>query len=183
MNEVPTLQTPRLLLRDWREEDRAPFARLNADPQVMEHFPQTHTREESDAGVDRIRAHLAEHGFGLWAVEVAETGEFIGFTGLQWARFPAHFTPAVEAGWRLARHAWGRGYATEAARAAVAFGFDRCGLGEIVSFTSRTNTRSQAVMRRLGMHRDSAEDFDHPQLPPGHRLAPHVLYRLAADHR
>ncbi|KIH98407.1 GNAT family acetyltransferase [Streptomonospora alba] len=175
------LRTSRLVLRGWRAEDREPFARLNADPEVMAHFPAALTRDESDATADRIQVRMDERGFGLWALEVAETGAFIGFTGLSLARFPAHFTPAVEVGWRLARHAWGRGYATEAARAAVAFGFDRCGLEEIVSFTARTNVRSQAVMRRLGMRCDSADDFDHPELPSGHRLGPHVLYRLAAD--
>ncbi|MFD0776114.1 GNAT family N-acetyltransferase [Streptomonospora algeriensis] len=175
------LRTPRLVLRGWRAADREPFARLNADPEVMAHFPAALSRAESDAMADRIQARLDERGFGLWALEAAGTGEFLGFTGLSLARFPAHFTPAVEVGWRLARHAWGRGYATEAARAAVAFGFDRCGLEEIVSFTARTNVRSQAVMRRLGMRCDSADDFDHPHLPAGHRLAPHMLYRLAAD--
>ncbi|GAA4901389.1 GNAT family N-acetyltransferase [Streptomonospora salina] len=181
MDDDVWLRTPRLVLRGWRDADREPFAQLNADPEVMAHFPAVLTRAESDTRADRIEADLAEHGFGLWALEVAATGAFIGFAGLNPARFPAHFTPAVEVGWRLARHAWGYGYATEAARAAVAFGFDRCGTEEIVSFTSRTNVRSQAVMRRLGMRCDSADDFDHPQLPAGHRLTPHVLYRLSAD--
>ncbi|GAA1765572.1 GNAT family N-acetyltransferase [Streptomonospora arabica] len=183
MDDDVRLRTPRLLLRGWRAADREPFARLNADPAVMEHFPRLRTRRESDTGVGRIEAHLAEHGFGLWAVEVAATGEFVGFTGLQQTVFPAHFTPAVEVGWRLARHAWGRGYATEAARAAVAFGFDECGLGEIVSFTVPANVRSRAVMRRLGMRHSSADDFDHPALPESHPLKRHVLYRLGADDR
>jgi len=181
MEDPAALRTTRLLLRPWRPGDKEPFARLNADPQVMEHFPAALTRAESDALVDRIQARIAEDGFGFWALEVAETGSFIGFTGLSRPRFSAHFTPAVEIGWRLARNAWGQGYATEAARAATAYAFDQAGLDEIVSFTPRTNTRSQAVMRRLGMRHDSADDFDHPQLPPGHPLAPHVLYRLGAD--
>jgi RimJ/RimL family protein N-acetyltransferase len=123
-------------------------------------------------------AHFSRHPFGLWAVEVVDSGTFIGFTGLaEWA-FEAHFMPAVEVGWRLARPAWGQGYATEAARAAFAFGFEVCDLDEIVSFTSVPNTRSQAVMARLGMTHDPAEDFDHPKLPSGHRLERHVLYRL-----
>ncbi|MBV2366287.1 GNAT family N-acetyltransferase [Streptomonospora nanhaiensis] len=181
LNPGTRLRTPRLLLRPWRAADREPFARLNADPRVMEHFPAPLTRAESDALADRIEAGLAANGFGLWAVEVAGTGAFIGFTGLSRPGFSAHFTPAVEVAWRLARHAWGRGYATEAATAAVHHGFTRAGLSEIVSFTARENHRSQAVMRRLGMTRDPADDFDHPALPPGHRLTRHVLYRLRPE--
>jgi RimJ/RimL family protein N-acetyltransferase len=120
----PELRTERLLLRRWRETDREPFAALNADPEVMEHFPGPMAREESDTFVDRIETHFAEHGFGLWAVEVVSTGSFAGFVGLAVPRFQAHFTPAVEVGWRLARQRWGNGYATEAARAALAFGFE-----------------------------------------------------------
>lgn len=172
------LRTERLVLRRWRDEDRDPFAALNADPVVMEHYPATLSRAESDAFVDRVEAHLDEAGWGLWAVEVAESGDFAGYVGLWPASFEAHFTPAVEVGWRLARAHWGRGYATEAARAAVADGFARVGLEEIVSFTAVVNERSQAVMRRLGMTRDPGEDFDHPGLPEGHRLRRHVLYRL-----
>jgi RimJ/RimL family protein N-acetyltransferase len=170
--------TERLLLRQWRDDDRAPFAALNADPEVMEHFPAPLTRDESDALVDLNRAHFDEHGFGLWAVEVVDTGAFIGFTGLAVPTFDADFTPAVEVGWRLAREAWGYGYATEAARAALAVGFATFDLDEIVSFTSVPNTRSQAVMVRLGMTHDPADDFDHPKMAPGHRLERHVLYRL-----
>jgi ribosomal-protein-alanine N-acetyltransferase len=173
------LHTDRLLLRHWQPEDRAPFAALNADPEVMEHFPAQLTRAESDAFVDRIEAGFAERGFGLWAVEVRATGEFIGFTGLSVPSFDAPFTPAVEIGWRLARPAWGHGYASEAARRALKSGFDDYGLSEVVSFTSVTNVRSEAVMRRIGMTHDPADDFDHPRLPPGHRLQRHVLYRAA----
>lgn len=178
MGEGPELRTARLLLRRWRDADRAPFAALNADPEVMAHFPELLTRSASDWMVDRIEAAFDRDGYGLWAVEVTETGRFIGFTGMNEVGFTAHFTPAVEVGWRLARAAWGHGYATEAARAALSYGFDEVGLVEVVSFTAVTNLRSQAVMRRLGMTHDPADDFDHPQLPDGHRLRRHLLYRL-----
>ncbi|WP_214410333.1 GNAT family N-acetyltransferase [Sphaerisporangium fuscum] len=174
------LQTERLILRRWREDDKEPFAEMNADPEVMEHFPSTLTREESDAMVGRIMAGIEEHGYGLWAVEVKETGRFVGFTGIVWQTFEAHFTPAVEVGWRLRRDAWGHGYATEAATAALDHGFGPAGLTDIVSMTARSNVRSQAVMRRLGMTYDPADDFEHPKPPPGSPLRPHVLYRLTA---
>jgi RimJ/RimL family protein N-acetyltransferase len=172
------LDTPRLLLRRWRDEDRGPFATLNADPVVMEHFPTPLSREESDALVDRIEAGLAERGWGLWAVEVRESSAFIGFVGLNPATFDAPFTPAVEVGWRLSREHWGHGYATEAARAALEFGFVDLELDEIVSFTTHANTRSQRVMERLGMQRNPADDFDNPSVPEGSPIRPHVLYRL-----
>jgi ribosomal-protein-alanine N-acetyltransferase len=176
----PELRTPRLTLRRWRDEDREPFAAMNADPRVMEFFVAPLSSGESDALVGRIEAGFDRDGFGLWALEVRETGEFIGFTGLAPPEFEAHFTPAVEVGWRLAAPAWGRGYATEAARAALGFGFERAGLEEIVSMTSAVNERSRAVMERLGMRRDPADDFDHPGVPPGHPLRPHVLYRTVS---
>jgi RimJ/RimL family protein N-acetyltransferase len=179
----PELRTERLLLRRWREADREPFAALNADPAVMEHFPATMSRAESDGLVDRIEAAFEERGFALWAVEVAVDGGFAGFVGLAQVRFEARFTPAVEVGWRLARERWGRGYATEAARAVIAFGFEEVGLEEIVSFTAPVNVRSWRVMERLGMTRDPAGDFDHPAVPPGHPLRRHVLYRLARPGR
>jgi ribosomal-protein-alanine N-acetyltransferase len=176
------LRTGRLLLRRWRAADREPFAAMNADPVVMEHFPALLTRAESDAFIDRIEAGFAEHGFGLWALEVAEPGplegRFVGFTGLSVPRLAAHFTPAVEAGWGLARPAWGHGYASEAARRALAAGFGEHRLPEVVAFTAAANARSRAVMRRIGMTRDPADDFSHPALPPGHRLSRHVLYRI-----
>lgn len=178
------LVTERLVLRRWRDGDRGPFADMNADPAVMEHFPATLTRAESDALVDRIEAEFSTRGFGLWAVEVAETGSFIGFTGLSVPRFDAHFTPAVEIGWRLARSAWGHGYASEAARRVLRFAFEERRLAEVVSFTATGNLRSQAVMRRIGMTHDPADDFDHPLLPEGHRLRRHALWRMsAARHR
>ena len=170
--------TERLLLRRWREDDREPFAALNADPAVMEHFPAPLSRAESDAFIDRVAPQLEQRGWGLWALEVRDTGAFIGYTGLAAPRFDAHFTPAVEVGWRLARDAWGFGFATEAARAALAVGFGSIGLDEIVSFAAVGNARSRAVMERIGMTHDVADDFDHPALPEGHRLRRHVLYRL-----
>jgi ribosomal-protein-alanine N-acetyltransferase len=173
------VRTQRLVLRRWRHADREPFAALNADPVVMEHFPNRLTREESDAFVDRIEAAFDEYGYGLWAVE-AVTG-FVGFVGLQWTRFTAPFTPALEIGWRLARPAWGHGYASEAAIAARDFAFRDIGLDEIVLFTTYRNERSQAVMRRIGMTHDPADDFDHPGLPADHPMRPHVLYRLTRE--
>ena len=173
------LRTSRLILRDWREDDLPAFAALNADPEVMTHFPSVLDRAASDAQAARKRAHLVAHGWGSWAVEVPGEAEFIGYVGLQPVTFAASFTPAVEIGWRLARTYWGRGFATEAARAALEFGFERLGLPEIVSFTVPANARSRAVMERLGMTRDPAEDFDHPRLPEGHALRRHVLYRMA----
>ncbi|MGC1164473.1 MAG: GNAT family N-acetyltransferase [Solirubrobacterales bacterium] len=183
MGERTELSTARLLLRRWRVADREPFAALNADPEVMEYFPEALTGEQSDRLIERIEAEFERSGHGLWALETRAGGEFIGFTGLAAVPFQAHFTPAVEIGWRLSRAAWGRGYATEAAGAALAFGFDEAGLGEIVSFAVPGNLRSRAVMERIGMERDPAGDFDHPRLPPGHPLARHVLYRAVAGDR
>ncbi|MBV8455117.1 MAG: GNAT family N-acetyltransferase [Acetobacteraceae bacterium] len=176
---APTLTTPRLVLRHWRDADLEAFAALNADPQVMEYFPGTLTRHESDALAARIRSRLASCDFGLWAVEVPGIEPFIGFVGLSVPRWEAHFTPCVEIGWRLAHAHWGRGYATEAASAALAYGFNDLKLAEIVSFTAVANRRSQAVMQRLGMARAAGDDFLHPNLPPGHPLCPHVLYRIS----
>ncbi len=173
-------RTPRLRLRRWRLTDREPFARLNADPHVMAHFPALLDRAASDALVDRIEAHFSEHGFGPWAVEVDGGEPFVGVVGLARVRFDAHFTPAVELMWRLARASWGRGYATEAARAASRIAFEQLGLPEVVSFTVPANQRSRAVMARIGMTHDPRDDFDHPHLAVGHPLRRHVLYRLPA---
>lgn len=183
---VEAIETERLVLRDWVDDDLLPFAALNADPEVMEHFPAPLTREQSDALAGRIRADLTRRGVGLFAVEaragtITESPCFVGFCGLAVPSFEAPFLPAVEIGWRLARVAWGRGLATEAARACLARGF-ALGLPEIVSFTSPRNTRSISVMEKLGMTRDHAADFDHPRVPVGHPLRPHVLYRLSAPH-
>jgi RimJ/RimL family protein N-acetyltransferase len=172
------LGTERLLLRRWRASDRAPFAALNADPRVMEHFPARLTQAESDRLIARIETDFEQRGYGLWALELRASGELVGCAGLDVPSFEAHFTPAVEVGWRLMRSAWGRGYATEAARATLAFGFEVASLTEIVSFTSVANLRSRAVMERIGMSHDPADDFDHPGLAEGHPLRRHVLYRM-----
>ncbi len=178
---VQVRRTERLLLRGWRDGDRAAWAAMNADPEVMRYFHDTLTREQSDAMLDRMDAALAEQGWGLWALERQDTAEMIGFTGLAVPTHDLPFNPCVEVGWRLARSAWGRGFATEAAREALRVGFDEVGLAEVVSMTSVPNTPSRAVMHRLGMTRDPADDFEHPAVPPGHPLRPHVLYRLRAD--
>ena len=179
MNRPHEIRTPRLLLRPWRDSDLDRFAEMNADRRVMEFFPAPLSREESDAGVRRIRSHFDEHGFGLWAVEIPDRAPFIGFTGLMPPRFEAHFTPAIEVGWRLAFEHWGRGYATEAARAALDYGFEILRLGEIVSFTTTSNLRSRRVMEKIGMYHDARGDFDHPLIAEGHPLRAHVLYRVA----
>jgi RimJ/RimL family protein N-acetyltransferase len=172
------LRTERLLLRQWRDSDLEPFAELNADPEVMRYFPAPLRRERSDALADRERTAIAEKGWGMWAVEVVGGAPFTGFIGLAELRFDAHFTPAVEVGWRLAREHWGHGYATEAAQAAVEFGFEELGLDEIVALTTPANRRSRRVMEKLGMTHDPADDFEHPLVPAGHPIRPHVLYRL-----
>jgi RimJ/RimL family protein N-acetyltransferase len=176
---IPRIETERLLLREWQEGDREPFAAMNADARVVEHLTRSMDRVESDALVDRIIGHWSSEGHGLWAVETKADGGFIGFVGLTPPNFTAPFTPCVEIGWRLTPAAWGHGYATEAARAALVFGFERLGLDEIVSFTVPANVRSRAVMERIGMTRDPADDFLHPNLPDGHPLRQHVLYRLS----
>ena len=157
------------------------FADLNGDPRVTEFLGRMRNRAASDELLDRVEEHWDLHGFGLWAVERPADGAVLGFTGLSTPSFDAAFTPAVEVGWRFAYHAWGHGYATEAATAALAFGFERLGLQEIVSFTTVANVRSRRVMERLGMRHDPADDFDHPRLDEGHPLRPHVLYRLRRD--
>jgi ribosomal-protein-alanine N-acetyltransferase len=172
------LRSRRLLLRRWRPADREPFAALNADPVVMAFMPALLSRAESDALAERIEAHFETHGFGLWALEVVGGAPFIGFAGLNAVDFQAPFAPAIEIGWRLDAAFWGRGYATEAAAAAAAYAFGCCGLSELVAFTVPANRRSIAVMKRLGMTHDAADDFDHPGLPEGHALRRHVLYRL-----
>lgn len=172
MTRYDEIRTERLLLRSWRDSDRAPFADLNADPHVMEHFPTPLTREQSDAYVDSIEAHFDRHGYGLWAVEVDDA--FVGHTGLRWTD-GLPFSPCLEVGWRLARSSWGRGYATEAARAALEVGLQVA--DSVVSFTALTNTRSWRVMERLGMRRES--EFDHPRVPDGSPLKRHYLYRTA----
>jgi RimJ/RimL family protein N-acetyltransferase len=173
------LRTERLILRRWRDSDREPFAELNADPETMRYFPAPLTREESDAFVDRIDSNFDEHGWGLWAVEVAGGAPFVGFVGLSVPRFAPEL---VEVGWRLHRDHWGNGYATEAARESLRFGFEDLGLGEIVSFTTVANTPSRRVMERIGMTHDPSRDFDHPNLPdwPQRR---HVFYAISRSQR
>jgi RimJ/RimL family protein N-acetyltransferase len=178
---TPRLATERLLLRGWRASDREAYAELNADPAVREFFPERLTRAQSDAQIAVFTDHFAQHGFGMWALELVATGELIGFTGMDLATYDAHFAPAIEIGWRLARDAWGHGYATEAALAALAFAFDQLECSEIVACTVPANRRSRAVMERLAMTHDPREDFDHPEVAAGHPLCRHVLYRLSAQ--
>ncbi len=177
MPGLPTIDTERLRMRPWRDEDRPAFAELNADPRVMEHLHALLSRSESDELLDRIEEHFERHGFGFWAVEPLEAPRLSGFVGLSIPRFDLHFTPCVEVGWRLAHQDWGKGFATEAARAALAFGFEQLDLDEIVSFTIPANQRSRRVMERIGMTHDPSDDFDHPMFEPSHRLSRHVLYR------
>jgi RimJ/RimL family protein N-acetyltransferase len=177
---APSLETERLRLRGWQACDREPYAALNADPAVREFFPELLTRAQSDAQIAVFQDHFAQHGFGMWALELRAGGGLIGFTGMDLATYDAPFAPAIEIGWRLARPAWGHGYATEAAQAALRFGFERLELEEIVACTTPANVRSRAVMERIGMTRDRREDFDHPEVAAGHPLCRHVLYRIAA---
>jgi RimJ/RimL family protein N-acetyltransferase len=174
------LRTARLLLRQWRDDDAAAFAELSSDSTVMQYLVPFADRVAMDAWVVAARTHWQEHGFGPWAVELPGEAPFIGVVGLSNLRFALPFAPAVEAAWRLAHQYWGRGYAYEAARAAIDDGFGRLGLKEIVAFTVPANLASRRVMEKLGMAREPAEDFDfdHPRLPPGHPLRRHVLYRL-----
>lgn len=176
---TPELTTRRLLLRAWRTTDREPYALLNADPEVMRHFPSTLTREQSDQMVDRMVAAWETNAYGLWAVERLDDGTFIGFVGLAAPTWTTVFTPCVEVGWRAARLQWGKGFAPEAAHAALRFGFENLDLpnDEIVSFATEQNLKSQRVMQKIGMRRDPARDFDHP-LTPGWAEQRHVLYRI-----
>lgn len=172
------IETERLLLRRWRSGDREAFAAMNADPDVMRYFRAPLGRDESDAFMARIETHFDTHGFGFWAVEEKQSGQLAGLTGLARVMFDAPFAPAVEIGWRFAANLWGRGYAPEAARAALHAGFACFALDEIVAFTIPANTPSRRVMEKLGMTYDAADDFEHPNLPAGHMLRPHVLYRM-----
>jgi len=177
----PQLRTARLTLRRWRTADLAPFAAINADPVVMEHFPATLSSAQSAALIERIERCFGECGYGLFAVELRENTEMIGFVGLSPVGASLPFAPAVEIGWRLARPYWGRGLAAEGAAEVIRFAFQPLGLASLVSFTAAPNARSRRLMERLGMRRDPAEDFLHPELAPAHPLAPHVLYRLRAE--
>ncbi len=178
MTRAARLHTARLRLRQWEDADRLPFAQLNADPEVMRFFPGTQTQEQSDRNIAVWSAELDERGWSNWAVEQVGDGAFIGFVGLSVPKRQLPFMPCVEIGYRLARPYWGKGYATEAGREVLRFGFQQLQLAEIVSFTARLNLPSQAVMQRLGM-RDAHEDFEHPAVPEGGPLRPHCLYRLS----
>jgi RimJ/RimL family protein N-acetyltransferase len=177
MPRFDEVRTDRLLMRRWREGDLAPFAALNGDPETLVYFPETLNRPASDAFVERIEARFEQQGYGLWALELAATGEFVGYTGLNPMPDGVPGAGGMEVGWRLARHAWHHGYATEAARAAVAVAFGGAGLAELWSMTAALNEPSQAVMRRLGMTKVAR--FDHPRVPEDSTLRPHVLYHLA----
>jgi RimJ/RimL family protein N-acetyltransferase len=177
------IETDRLILRRWQSSDAKPFADLNADPRVMEFFPATLTRNESDMMIAKIEKRIDQHGFGLWAVELRGTKIFIGFAGLNMPGCALPFSPCVEIGWRLAFDHWGKGYASEGARAALLFGFEKMRLPEIVSFTSVGNGRSRRVMERIGMIHDAKGDFIHPSLPKDHPLSKHVLYRKLNEYR
>ena len=173
------LRTSRLLLRPWRDEDIAAFVEMSSDPLVMEYLlPLSERGLSAEAWVARARAHWEEHGFGQWVVELPGAASFIGVVGLGVVSYQAPFTPAVEVAWRLARPYWGQGYATEAARAALDYGFSKLGLSEIVALTVPANQRSRRVMEHLGMTRSPEDDFDHPRVPEG-PLKRHVLYRLS----
>lgn len=174
----PTIKTQHLSLRPWTAEDLSPLAAMNADPRVIEYFPSTQSREDSERLLKKIKEHFDRYGFGLWAASLLESEEFIGFIGLVHVDFQAPFTPAVEIGWRLDFAHWGKGYATEGALASLQFGFHTLNLQEIVSFTTVQNMRSRRVMEKISMHHDPKDDFDHPKLPDGHPLRRHVLYRL-----
>lgn len=175
------IETERLILRPWRENDFDAFAAMAADPKVMEFLLPLPDRAASDANAERLKTHIEEHGFGFWAMELRGLAPFIGFTGLLPLKPDAPYAPAVEIGWRLARPHWGKGYAVEAAKASLKYGFDELGLKEIVALTVPANIRSQQVMRRIGMVRNEADDFDHPGVPDGHPLKRHVLYRIGRE--
>lgn len=174
------IRTSRLLLREWRDEDLPAFAAMNRDVEVMRHLPKPLSVAESGELASRLRSDFTQHGFGRWAVEIPDVLPFAGFVGLAVPAFDAPFTPCVEIGWRLARSCWNQGYATEAAQAVVAFGFEALRLPEIVSFTVPHNTASRRVMEKLGMTQDIAGEFHHPLLPADDPLSRHVLYRLSA---
>jgi RimJ/RimL family protein N-acetyltransferase len=178
VSKLIEFSTNRLRLRQWRDDDREPFARLNGDARVMEFYPSVLDRAASDAMIDRVQALIADRGWGLWAVEIETTQEFIGYVGLHIPKPDLPCYPCVEVGWRLAFDYWGKGYATEAAQGALRVGFELIDLDEIVSFTAVGNLRSRAVMERLNMKK-AADTFLHPSLPPQHRLAEHYLYRLS----
>lgn len=178
MNKLDRIETQRLILRRWQAADRAAFAALNADPKVMAYFKAPLTRAESDSFIDRMEDVFEQNGYGFWAVQEKGSGKLLGLTGLAPVMFDAPFAPAVEIGWRIASDSWGKGYAPEAARRVLEIGFGALDLPEIVSFTAAINQKSRRVMEKLGMTQDIAGSFDHPNLPEGHVLRPHALYRM-----
>jgi [ribosomal protein S5]-alanine N-acetyltransferase len=175
------IETSRLVLRQWEQRDHEPYVQMNADTQVMEFFPSVLSPEESLAQIGRMSARIAQSGFGFFAVERKDNREFIGFTGLSYPGFESYFTPCVEIGWRLSRHNWGHGFATEAANASLEFGFNTLKLEEIYAFTSPLNLRSEQVMKRIGMQK--AGEFSHPLIADGHILKQHILYRINRPER
>jgi len=175
------IATPRLILRTWKQEDIDPYFRINQDPKVIEFLRGPLTLDEVNAFVSNVNNQQEKYGYTLWAVEVKQTGTFIGFIGLNYTNWESHFTPAVEIGWRLDSKSWGQGYATEGAKAALDFAFNKMNLQEIVSFTVPDNKRSIQVMERIGLKRDLNGDFEHPKLPKDHRLLKHILYRLTRE--
>jgi len=175
---APTIESARLTLRGWRDDDVEPWIAMGADERVMEFFPETYDRPKALSIAALIRAALDANGFGWWVLEPKEGPSFGGVIALQAVPFEAPFTPAIEVGWRLPHELWGKGYATEGALAALSFAFDKLRVDEVVAMTSALNLRSQRVMERLGMTRDPADDFDHPKIPAGNRLQRHVLYRI-----
>ena len=172
------IETPRLILRQWRQSDQRPYINLNADPDVMEYFPSIKTPAETLAQIKRISGYIDKNGLGFFAVERKDNHQFIGFTGLCDPGFNAHFTPCIEIGWRLSKENWGQGFATEAALACLDFGFDKLQISEIYSFTSIHNHRSEKVMQRIGMSKTG--EFDHPLIADGHWLKRHVIYKIAS---
>ncbi|WP_373998763.1 GNAT family N-acetyltransferase [Bdellovibrio bacteriovorus] len=172
------LETPRLILRLWKPEDIDPFHALCSDPEVMEYFPSTLSKEETIAFIERLKANQKKDGYSFMACERKDTGEFVGFVGLSYFTHPTHFSPCVEVGWRLAKKHWGHGFAPEAARAVIDYAFGSLKASEVVAMTAVDNWKSRRVMEKIGMTYNSADDFDHPKVADGHPLKRHVLYRI-----
>ena len=175
------IETERLYVRQWEEEDLHPFYKLNSSPKVMRFYPNLLSRKESDNFVCKASSQIDENGYSFWAIELKESSKLIGTMGIADVHFKEHFTPAVEIAWRLASQYWGFGYATEAAKAVFDYGYKELNLKEIVSFTVPENKRSIRVMEKIGLSRDPQRDFYHPKLPREHRLSRHVLYRTLKD--
>lgn len=177
MGEIIEIETERLILRQWHDEDKPLFAKMNADPDVMKYFPAVLTVEESNVLAEKIETLIAKNGWGFWAVEIISTGEFIGFVGLNQPTYEVPVSSCVEIGWRLAKEYWGNGYATEAANACLDFAFQNLVLEDVYSFTAVSNKRSRAVMERLHMT-NTETNFEHPLVPENHPLREHVLYKI-----